>query len=174
MPNVVDRPEESCESLGIAPTTVGLVGAIGADVVSKMLIGGETRLEGRLLTVDTAGLEFVVSLVSKRPSCTTCADSNSGAENGSEALIELCGGKSFNVLPDEPLSLDLQRLSRSMPSDRVLAVTETVLVYRTGELVVSLFRTGRLLVEGVQRRENALLVARNVWQQASKEPAQTS
>ncbi len=123
IPGVLDRPEESCESLGVTPTITGLVGGFAA---------------------------------SSKPELPEA-----------DPVTILCGGRVINVLPKLPLSLDLDLVSRSVPDRDILAVSTAVLVYRKGPIVVSLFHTGRMLIEGVEGREEALQIATDTWRQAA-------
>ncbi len=167
MPGVLDRAEESCESLGVTPTITGLVGGFAANEVAKILLQMEAGLMGRLLTIDTVGPEFVVVRVPKRKGCRICGGDESKPEvSEADPVTILCGGKAINVLPKLPLSLDLDLVSRSVPDQDILAVSSAALVYRRGLVVVSLFRTGRMLIEGVEGREEALQIATETWRQS--------
>ena len=168
-PGVVDRPEDSCETLGIVPTAVGVVAAIAASESVKVLLGLPTLLKGGLLTVDMMGPDFLLSLVKRRDSCETCNASKKARNAPEGTLTILCGEKTFNVMPRRPLSLDLRMISQSVPHDGILAATNSLLVYRMGELVVSLFKTGRLLIKGAGGEGDALSIASEVWRRVSTE-----
>jgi len=172
MPNVVDRDDESCENLGVAAATVGLVGAIAASQASNFILASHSNLKEHLLTFDTMTLDFVLTPIPKRAGCETCSNSRAKINQRSETVTVLCGGKSADVLPDHPLGLDLQRVSHSIPNDLLLAKSETVLVYKMGDLLISLFRTGRMRIEGVRGRERALEAAKVVWELATTPVAQ--
>ncbi len=168
LPSVVDRPEESCESLGVTPMITGLVGGFAASEVTKVLLRIQTRLMGQLLTIDTVVPDFVISSVSRRKECRTCGRARIEPrirETG--PLTTLCGGKTVNVLPESTLALDLDRVSHSIPDQDILTASGTVLVYRRGPAVVSLFHSGRLLIEGVEGREEALRIATEIWSQVT-------
>ncbi len=168
IPGVLDRPEESCESLGVTPTIIGLVGGFAASEVTKILLHMQGGLMGRLLTIDTVGPDFVVVKVPKRKGCRICDGDGSKPElPEADPVTILCGGRVINVLPKLPLSLDLDLVSRSVPDRDILAVSTAVLVYRKGPIVVSLFHTGRMLIEGVEGREEALQIATDTWRQAA-------
>src|SRR5712692_2523229 len=168
MPGVLDRPEESCESLGVTPTITGLVGGFAASEVTKILLQMQAGLMGRLLTIDTVGPDFVVAKVSKRKGCRICGGGPQPEVRETDPVTILCGGKAISVLPKLPSSLDLELVSRSVPDQDILAISSAVLVYRRGPVVVSLFRTGRMLIDGVEGREEALQIATQTWRQAGE------
>ncbi len=174
MPNVVDRDEESCEALGVTPAVVDLVGAIAASEASKLLQGFPSQLRARLLTVDMMGPDFIISDISKNPTCRACNRIRRNARVYHETVTMLCGAKTANVLPKEPLNLDLKSLSKRVPRGNILASSDVVLVYRMRDLTVSLFRSGRVLVGGVREELDAQRVAEEIWQWVTKEsePAQ--
>ena len=171
-PSVTDRPEESCEVLGIAPAVVGLVGAIAASEAVKLLLEIPTKMKGSLLTVDFLGPEFLVSQVSRREDCEACTDSKKPADTSEGVLTMLCGEKTYNVVPQRPMSFDLWKTSRTLPPENILRSTGSVLVYRREEFVISLFRTGRMMIGGVNEGKRVLNVAKEVWENATRETGQ--
>ncbi len=163
MPNVVNRDEESCEVLGVTPAVVDLVGAIAASEGSKLLQGFPSQLRASLLTVDMMGPDFIISDISKNPTCRVCNGRGRNANASQVTLTMLCGGKTANVLPRESLGLDLKSLSERVPRGDILSSSDVVLVYRTRDLTVSLFRSGRVLVDGVREEREAQRVAEEIW-----------
>jgi molybdopterin/thiamine biosynthesis adenylyltransferase len=159
--NVVDRPEESCEILGITPTITGLVGALAANETVKVMLSLPSQQLGSVTTIDGWGPWFFLSRVAKRGDCQACGRTRA-SENTSkvDAPAALCGERVFNVLSDLPFTIDLNRISSLIPSGEILTATNTVLVYRKNGVTVSLFRTGRVLVDGVGSEEEALRLAR--------------
>ncbi len=158
--NVTDRPEYSCETLGVTSTITGIVGAFAASETIKVALSIPTRLLGRIMTIDALAPEFFSSEVLKRDGCPACGKtrnpSNPSAQDGA---VVLCGGNTFNVLSRPSHKIDLDRVSSLIPKQSILASTSSVLVYREGAVTVSLFQTGRVLVEGVENREEALRIA---------------
>lgn len=166
-PGITGRPEESCETLGVVPSVVGIVGAIGANEAVKTILGLSTLLRGGILTVDMAGPDFVSLKVPRRSDCKVCGASRDTNNVPQPTLTTLCGERTFNVVPPEPLWLDLHTVLGLIPHDVVLTETDSVLVYRTGILTVSVFKSGRLLVKGADREKQALSVASELWSRVS-------
>jgi molybdopterin-synthase adenylyltransferase len=166
--NVVDRPEDSCETLGVTSIITGIVGALAASETIKIALSIPTRQLGRILTIDALVPEIFSSEVLKRDGCPTCGKTRTpSTESAQDGAVVLCGGNTFNVLSRPSYKLDLVSVSGLIPKQSILASTSSVLVYREGAVTVSLFQTGRVLVEGVENREEALRVWREAMSLAS-------
>lgn len=169
MPGVTERPEESCESLGITPATVDLVGSIAASETLKLLLALPTLLRGVLLTIDLAGPQFIFSHVPKRESCSVCGETKVEPDTRDTVFTMLCGSDTANAMPRQNLNLNLEAVSERILSSEILRQSDSVLVYRFEGFTVSLFRSGRLLINGVHSIEQAEQVAARVWEQTVKE-----
>ena len=163
MPHVVDRFEDSCETLGVGPSITGLTGSIGAETAIRFLVGTPTRLTTHLMTIDLGEPEFLFTKLSKRDDCAVCSGLAEENLEASPRVTLLCGEHTANVLPFERLDLQLSQISSRIPIETILATTDSVLVYREGPYTVSLFRDGRLLIGGIDEDAKALMVATQVW-----------
>ncbi len=163
MPHVVDRFEDSCETLGVGPSITGLTGAIGAETVIRFLLGTPTRLTRHMMTIDLGEPEFLFTKLLKRDDCVVCSGLAEENLEASPTVTLLCGEHTANVLPFERLDLQLSQISARFPIERILATTDSVLVYREGPYTISLFRDGRLLIGGIDEDAKALMVATQVW-----------
>src|SRR2546426_6687532 len=76
MPRVIDRFEESCETLGVSPSITGLIGALGTGVAVRFLLGNPDQWSDKLLTLDMAGPEFILAQLAKRQDCDGCRNGN--------------------------------------------------------------------------------------------------
>ena len=163
MPNVVDRIEESCEALGVTPIITGLVGSITANITVRHLLHLSTKMSGRLLTIDMAGPDFFVTDLARRSDCPSCNPRDSVIQHAQESATMLCGAHTANVIPRSDLRLDLQAVSEKVRPGDILGQTDSVIVFRRNTSMVSLFRNGRALISGVEGEENALEMARAIW-----------
>src|SRR5712691_3560199 len=77
----VTRPGsvDTCETLGVTPTVVGMVGTLAAAEAVKKVLELPTRILGQLLTVDLAGPDFVFTTITRREECGVCNGSHSNA-----------------------------------------------------------------------------------------------
>jgi len=76
----------------------------------------------------------------------------------------LCGEHTANVLPPKNLTIELSKIHNGMASENILLSTDSVLVYRHREFIVSLFRNGRFLIGGVENEIQAANLAREISQ----------
>ncbi len=81
----------------------------------------------------------------------------------------LCGEHTANVLPLKDLTIELSKIGNSIPPDKILLSTASVLVYRHGEFTVSLFRNGRFIIGGVENETQAAKMAREISKQVGLE-----
>jgi adenylyltransferase/sulfurtransferase len=164
MPHVADRFEDSCETLGVSPSIIGLTGALGAGIALRSLLGLPNAWDDHLVTIDMAGPEFLLSRLSKREDCECCGSNHTGAAQPLRAVTLLCGEHTANVLPPENMALELKKVGSRIPAEKVLLSTASVLVYRHGAFTVSLFRNGRFLIEGVENENQAYSTAKEIAQ----------
>jgi adenylyltransferase/sulfurtransferase len=162
MPMTEPRSVDTCETLGVTPTVVGLVGTLAAAEAVKRVLELPTRILGRLLTVDLAGPDFVFTKISKREKCGVCNGSRSDAVHPDDVVM-LCGDNVANVLPEKDVLINLQSLKTRIPSESVVASSESVFVYTKQHHRVSVFKTGRLLIGNVHTEDAARQVANEVW-----------
>jgi hypothetical protein len=153
---------DTCETLGVTPTIVGLVGTLAAAEAAKKVLELPTRILGHLLTVDLAGPDFVFTKISKREKCGVCNGSPPQADLPDSAVM-LCGDNVANILPGRDVVMDLQSLYTKVPKESVVASSQSVFVYNKQRHRVSVFKTGRLLIGNVRTEEVARQVASEVW-----------
>jgi len=164
MPHVADRFEDSCETLGVSPSIIGLAGALGTGVALRFLLAHDSGWDDHLVTVDMTGPEFLVAKLSKRQNCKGCGSNHDSTSEPARAVTLLCGEHTANVLPPENMTLELKKVGSRIPAEKVLLSTASVLVYRHGAFTVSLFRNGRLLIEGVENENQASSTAIEIAQ----------
>jgi molybdopterin-synthase adenylyltransferase len=155
---------ESCETLGVNPTTVGIIGSLAAAEAVKRILGLPSNLLGHLLTIDLAGPDFVCTVIKKRDDCGVCNGSFSGQVHR-DSVVMLCGDNVANVLPEREIEIDLQSLKKRIARESIVATSESVFVYTRQTHRVSVFKTGRLLIGNVHTEEAARQVASEVWKE---------
>jgi len=153
---------ESCETLGVNPTTVGIIGTLAATETVKRILELPTNILGRLLTVDLAGPDFVFTGITKRHDCKVCNGSLSETVHR-DSVVMLCGDNVANVLPEEDREIDLQSLKTKVPKESVVTSSKSVFVYTRQRHIVSVFKTGRLMIGNVTTENRAMQVAREIW-----------
>ncbi len=163
MPNVVDRFNESCETLGVSPSITGLTGAVGAQMAIQFLLGTLSRSSSKMITIDLGGPDFLLNALPKRQDCPVCQIPENDVYQAPALITLLCGEHTANILPSEDMDLNLSTIAATIQSENLLASSDSVLVYHQGPYVISLFRNGRLLISGVDEEKIATDLAEEIW-----------
>src|SRR6266568_6697725 len=154
---------ESCETLGVNSTTVGIIGTLAAAEAAKRILGLPSNLLGHLLTVDLAGPDFVSTAIKRRDDCRVCNGSSEPVHR--DSVVMLCGDDVANVLPEREIELDLQALKGKIAKESIVTTSDSVFVYTRQTHRVSVFKTGRLLIGNVHTEKAARQVASEVWKE---------
>ena len=162
MPMAGPAPADTCETLGVTPTVVGMVGTLAAAEAAKRILELPTRLLGKLLTVDLAAPDFIFTAIRKREKCRVCNGSPSEPVHP-DNVVMLCGDNVANILPTRDFVIDLESLGTKVRKESVIASSQSVFVYTRQHHRVSVFKTGRLLIGNVDTEEAAMKVANEVW-----------
>jgi molybdopterin/thiamine biosynthesis adenylyltransferase len=162
MPITEPGSVDTCETLGVTPTVVGMIGALAASEATKRVLGLPTRILGHLLTVDLAGPDFIFSPITSREKCGVCNGSPADAVQP-DNVVMLCGDNVANILPETDSVIDLQSLTTKIPKESMIASSESVFVYTKRDHRISVFKTGRLLISNIHSEEDARRVAKEVW-----------
>jgi molybdopterin/thiamine biosynthesis adenylyltransferase len=163
LPGLKDVDLPTCDTRGVLGATTGIVGAIQAMEAVKALTGIEPQSMGRLLIFDFAQSEYRTVKLSVRADCGICQVRPTVAPAYSRRLAWLCGSDTANVNPEKPLSLELEKLARTIGRDhKVLLTTPMVVVFDFNGHEISLFRKGRMLIKNVQDEKEAVAVSSEV------------
>jgi adenylyltransferase/sulfurtransferase len=162
MPMAGPAPVDTCATLGVTPTVVGMVGTLAAAEAAKRVLGLPTRILGHLLTIDLAGPDFVFTAIRRRENCGVCNGSPTEAVDP-DNVVMLCGDNVANILPAKDVMIDLQSLNTKVPKESVIASSESVFVYTKQRHKISVFKTGRLLIGNIRNEQAAKQVADEVW-----------
>src|SRR3989475_1109699 len=99
MPRVADRFADSCETLGVSPSITGLTGVLGTGVALRFLLGNPNQWSDKLVTVDMAGPEFLLTKLARLDDCEGWGNNNVDNSGFDRLVTFLCGEKKANVLP---------------------------------------------------------------------------
>ena len=69
---------EACSRVGVLAPLLGIIGSIQAAEALKILADFGSRMSGRLVLIDTLGMEFHVVRLGKDPDCPVCAPGVAG------------------------------------------------------------------------------------------------
>jgi adenylyltransferase/sulfurtransferase len=156
LPGLNDAELPTCDTRGVLGATTGIVGAIQAMETIKVLAEIEPQSKGRLMIFDFAQSEFRTVDLKIRPDCRVCQVKPTEAEVYKSRLAWLCGSNTANVNPENPLTLNLQELSKIIGANyQILLKTPMVLVFVYKGHEISLFEKGRMLIKNVRSEDEA-------------------
>ena len=162
IPGQGPNSNDSCEVLGVTSTAVGLVGCLAAMEAAKKMLRLPTNIRGHMLTVDLLGPDFLRTTILRREDCKACRNI-SPVEKPQGRVIMMCGEDTANILPQKDISINLLSLTSKIPRKNIIASSESVVVYSRKGHRVSVFKTGRLMIDGVSTEKAASQVAGEVW-----------
>ncbi len=163
LPDLVDADLPTCDTRGVLGATTGIVGAIQAMETIKVLVGIEPQSKGKLMVFDFAQSEFRGIDLRIRPDCPVCQVKPARIEVSKRRLAWLCGSDTANVNPEDPVQLNLQKLSGAIGKGyRVMLTTPMVLVFDYEGHEISLFQKGRMLIKNVHTEVEALKTSQAV------------
>ena len=160
LPNLNDQNMPTCDVRGVLGATPGVVGTIQAMEAVKLLAGIGETLKNKLLVCDFKDMYIATVEIYRRPDCSICGDQASRALKMEERMAWLCGRNTVNINPRSPVDLDLERAKDELSRHfGIVLKSSIVVVFRyVGDVEVSLFKSGRMLVKNVKSEEEALKV----------------
>ncbi len=144
--------------------TAGIIGTMQAMETVKLLAGIGENLKGKLMICDFRDMYFTKVEIFKRPDCLACSGEVAEFPVAKERLAWLCGHKTVNVNPSQPIDLGFDEVQSKLKDHfKILIKSSLVLVFEyDGGVEVSLFRRGRMLIKNVKDEESALRVYKDV------------
>ncbi|MEM1540640.1 MAG: HesA/MoeB/ThiF family protein [Candidatus Bathyarchaeia archaeon] len=164
LPNIEDEQLPTCDVRGVLGSTTGIIGALQAMETIKLLANIGETLKGKLLVCDFKTMDFVKLDVFKRPDCPVCQGVGAEKPLISERLVWLCGQKTVNINPSRPTLLDLERIYEKLENRfKTLLKSSLAIVFECcGDVEITLFKNGRVLIKNVKDEENALKIYKNI------------
>jgi adenylyltransferase/sulfurtransferase len=165
LPDLDDRNLPTCNTRGVLGATTGIIGSLQAMEAIKLLGGMGGSLKGKLLVCDFRDMYFGAIEVFKRPDCPVCGRGERvKPAEPKEKLVHLCGGDTVNVNPEKPIKKSLSALlPRLRKRYNVIIKSSFVIVFKLGGNVeVSLFNGGRMLIKNVKNEKAALHVQKSI------------
>lgn len=160
LPNLDDRHLPTCDVRGVLGATTGIIGSMQAIESVKLLAGIEDTLKGKLMICDFRDMYFATIDICKRLDCQVCQGVMEEPFEGVERLVWLCGRNTVNVNPPKSISIKLDDAYEALKRDfKMLARSSLVVVFKyNGDVEVSLFSAGRMLIKNVKDEKAALNV----------------
>jgi adenylyltransferase/sulfurtransferase len=164
LPGLDDRYLPTCDVRGVLGATPGIVGSIEAMETIKLLAGIGETLKGRLLVCDLKHMRFDLVDIAKNPNCPVCQGRPVERIEGEAKLAWLCGRGVINVNPPAAVNIELDKAYETLRNEfKILLKSPFVVVFNyEGDVEVSLFKAGRMLIKNVKDEEVALKVYRKI------------
>ncbi len=130
----------------------------------KLLAGIGENLKGKLMVCDFRDMYFTKIDIFKRPDCSACQGKIAKPLIGKERLVWLCGQKTANINPPKPIDLEFEEIhERLKPHFKILMKSSLVIVFEySGDVEISLFKPGRMLIKNIDDEETALKVYKDI------------
>jgi molybdopterin/thiamine biosynthesis adenylyltransferase len=155
LPNMSDNDLMKCDTRGVIGATPGIIGAMQAMEAIKVLVGIGSPLKGKLMVCDFNDMYFTTVNTSKATNCPACKGKSSAALQ--EKLVWVCGQNTANINPEKPLKLNLEEASETIRKlFKVRLKSHLAIIFYYGNLEVSLFNGGRMLIKNVPNEAVAL------------------
>jgi molybdopterin/thiamine biosynthesis adenylyltransferase len=156
MPNLSDSELQTCNTRGVLGATPGIIGAMQAMEAIKLISCVGTPLKGKLMVCDFNDMSFATIDISKRANCPACRGERVPAALG-EKLVWLCGRETVNINPETPLKINLNNVYEQVRKQfKVRVKSQLAVMFDYGDLEVSLFNGGRMLIKNVKSEKAAL------------------
>ena len=164
LPGLDDRQLPTCEVRGVLGATAGIIGAMQAMETIKLLAEMGDSLKGKLMVCDFRDMYFAIIEIFKRLDCPVCQVEKVKPVKRIERLAWLCGRNTVNVNPPKPVNMKLGEIYETLRRHfRILVKSSLVIVFQyDGDVEVSLFNRGRMLIKNVKDEESALQVYNKV------------
>jgi adenylyltransferase/sulfurtransferase len=154
------RREEvnACDIIGVFPTVIAMASSLAVSVALRHLLGlGDYA--GILYVIDGSRMVVDAIRVHRRSNCSLCVHGRL------RYLVEprhsrweakpVCGTEAVEVKPPQPLDLDLTVLLKAH-RDRVVAWNPYLVRIKASGVTVTVFRTGRAIVDGTTDVRSAI------------------
>jgi len=162
LPNMSDDDLMRCDTRGVVGATPGIIGAMQAMEAIKVLSGMGSPLKGKLMVCDFNDMYFTTVDTSKAANCPVCQGTQQQLER-QERLVWLCGQNTANINPEKLLKLNLDEVYETVRQHfKVRLKSHLAIIFDYGNLEVSLFNGGRMLIKNVPNEAAALKAHREI------------
>jgi molybdopterin/thiamine biosynthesis adenylyltransferase len=143
--------EETCDTVGVLGSIVGLVASLQVTEAIKLLAGREPALHGRLITSDVWSGRFQSVTPQRNPECRVCVRQEFAHLTGTaQPHITMCGRDSVQI-HERSRTLDLKALEARL-SSTVSDVRQNgfLLRFRVPPYEITVFTDGRAILKGTK------------------------
>ncbi len=162
MPNLSENELITCNSRGVVGVTPGIIGLMQAMETIKLLADIGSTLKGKLMVCDFNDMDFTTIDILKNSNCPVC-NAEKTEEVQERRLVWLCGKKTVNINPENPLNLKLEEIYPRIKEQFVVCLkSQLALMFKYKKYEVSLFNGGRMLIKGIIDEKYALIIYKEI------------
>ncbi|MGA2482494.1 MAG: ThiF family adenylyltransferase [Candidatus Acidiferrales bacterium] len=146
-----ERLEETCDTVGVLGSIVGVIASLEAAEGIKLLAGRREALHGRLISCDVWTGRFQTVHVKRNPECRACARREFSWLAGEEQPhVTMCGRDSVQI-HERGRQLDLGVLRGRLAQTAVdVRNNEFLLRFRVPPYEMTVFSDGRAIIKGTR------------------------
>ncbi len=145
---------ETCATAGVLFSLPRVLANIASTEAVKYLVDADLR--PTLLTMDIWKNDYEQIDVARRDGCHCCGEGEYEYLDGDEDVTtELCGRDAVQVSPGERVDIDLDKYEERYGAERV---GRSLVKFSVDGYELTLFKDGRLIVEGTEDHKKALSV----------------
>jgi bacteriocin biosynthesis cyclodehydratase domain-containing protein len=143
--------EETCDTVGVLNSAIGVVASLQAAEATKLLAGKKEALHGRLVACDVWKGRFQSIRAARNPACRACGERKFIYLTGAaQPHISLCGRDSVQI-HERRRRLDLGELrARLAPAVADVRHNDFLLRFRVPPYELTIFPDGRAIIKGTQ------------------------
>ena len=145
----------TCDQAGILAAVAGVIASHQTSEALKILTGNLEKVCGELLTVDLWENRWMRTRAGRSEfpgPCVCCTEGRFEYLEGEKGAMEttLCGRESVQILPPDPIDLDLEALSGNLKDAGRIERNRFLLRLELPEQVLVVFPDGRALISGTK------------------------
>lgn len=157
-----DEGMPTCETLGVLTPVLATIASIQVSEALRLFLKRTPQLANKVLFADLDSLSFETFDIARRENCPTCGINAAGPFQQSigSRVVELCGKDSFMASPRQPLALNLTEVAAVLGKRFKIKFRSgfAVAFEYSGNVSVSLMKTGNALINGVKGKDEAVKV----------------
>ncbi len=153
----------TCSIEGVHPPVLSIVGNVEVAEATRIILGQEPNLSGRIMHVDLDSLGFEFTKVARVAECPVCGSGKMPEAGKKEMIIEeLCGRnrgqRTFSLTPADSFELDVQNITDAARAKgfEVSSNGELGMSVSADGCTVSLMRRGSAVLVGPKSEDEAV------------------
>lgn len=154
----------TCDTMGVLNTATMIMGSIETTEAIKILTDyykDDESTDGNLIIYDVWNHSFDNITVRKNDKCQCCGTKNFEFldSNDQEIITSLCGRNAIQITPADPKEMSLKDMAYKLEKLGEVKCSDFIMLFKTDEVEVSLFRDGRAIIKGTSDEK----IARSIY-----------